>query len=175
MRNNPIPNEPKAFQNENCPPMAGGKCFECGQMGHFARGLPKQETSSGPSNASEVRMELFCTSCGETGHLDVVCEQFPEPAQDVRKKWDVHRKKLLSEIDEEQKEDAPNPPVIQDKVCMVRAKNSRSCHGQVWYSPAMHVSGAKGRGCSSLLGSICDVAKRPTEKRNRDGDKTTTS
>ena len=69
-------------------------------------------------------MMCVCTSCGQSGHLAVICDQFPESAQEVRKKWDSHQKKLKADS-EERSEESTNPAILHGKVCLVRARNPR--------------------------------------------------
>ena len=115
----PNPAEPRP-QDAN---MAGIKCDERGHMGHLAKNYPKKE----PAVVQTVRVnpnELFCTSCHQSGHLDVICDQFPESAEEVRKKWDSHQEKLKADS-EERSEESANPEILHGRVCLVRARNPR--------------------------------------------------
>ena len=68
-------------------------------MGHFAKDCPTWR----PAVVQTVQAnpdELFCTSCGQTGHLGVISDHFSESVQDVRKKCDAHRNKMKADSEE---------------------------------------------------------------------------
>ena len=54
----------------------------------------------------------------------MICDQFPESAQEVRKKLNSHQKKLKADSAERSEESA-NPAILHGRVCLVRARNAR--------------------------------------------------
>ena len=69
-------------------------------------------------------MMCFAHHVASQVHLAVICDQFPESAQEVRKKWNSHQKKLKAGS-EERSEESMNPAILHGKVCLVRARNPR--------------------------------------------------
>ena len=109
--------------------MVGVKCYECGQMGFLAPDCPKRKPTVMQTLQANPE-ELFCTSCGNVRHLDVIYDQFSESVQEVWKKWDVYQKKLKQNMKEikEVKEVPVETAKIKEQICLVRAQESKAGH-----------------------------------------------